>query len=101
MGARSRNAYRIALATFANWCVTDGRHAAHDLERLPRANEKADPRRKRRSLTEDELRRLLAVAADRPPTPALSAAANEEGNSSPTSARKRSPTSATSAENAH
>lgn len=66
MGARSRNYYRESLVAFANWCVESGRLIGHDLDRLPKADEKADPRRQRRALTEDELRRLLAVAADRP-----------------------------------
>ena len=66
MGARSRNYYRDAAARFLNWCAEAGRVQSHDLDRLPRADERADPRRKRRSLTEAELGRLLAVVAARP-----------------------------------
>mgnify|MGYP000943005762 CR=1 FL=1 len=70
MGARTRNYYRESLIAFLNWCVGNGRVAAHDLDRIPKADQKADPRRQRRALTEDELTRLLAVAAIRPLTDA-------------------------------
>ncbi|HJZ57475.1 MAG TPA: site-specific integrase [Gemmataceae bacterium] len=66
MSARSRNYYRESLVAFANWCVENGRLKEHDLDRVPKADQKADPRRQRRSLTEDELTRLLAVAVIRP-----------------------------------
>ena len=66
MGARSRNYYRESLVAFANWCQQMGRLREHDLDRLPKADQKADPRRKRRALTEAELGKLLAVARDRP-----------------------------------
>jgi len=68
MGARSRNYYRQSVLTFVNWCVETGRLIGHDLDRIPKADEKADPRRQRRALTEDELKRLLVVAAGRPLT---------------------------------
>ena len=51
---------------FLNWCRDDGRLKGHDLARLPKADERADPRRRRRALTEPELVRLLSVAAERP-----------------------------------
>ncbi len=70
MSARNRNHYRQSLIAFANWCVETGRLIGHDLARVPKADEKADPRRQRRALTEDELKRLLAVAAIRPLTDA-------------------------------
>jgi integrase len=70
MSARSRNYYRESLIAFANWCVQSGRLAGHDLGRVPKADQKADPRRQRRALTEDELTRLLAVAVVRPLTDA-------------------------------
>ncbi len=66
MSARSRNYYRQSVVTFANWCVETGRLLAHDLDRVPKADEKVDPRRQRRALTEDELKRVLNVAATRP-----------------------------------
>jgi len=68
MSARSRNAYRAAMVGFCNWCVNADppRMPANLLAGLPKANEKADPRRKRRSMTEKELIRLMAVARGRP-----------------------------------
>ncbi len=66
MSARSRNAHRDALVTFCNWSVENRRLAVNPLQRVPKANEKADPRRQRRALTEAELSRLLIVARLRP-----------------------------------
>jgi integrase len=68
MSARSRNAYRAAIVAFCNWCVgaDPPRMTANPLTGLPKANEKADPRRRRRAMTEEELTRLLAVARARP-----------------------------------
>src|SRR5206468_904742 len=68
MSGRSRNYYRQSVVTFANWCVETGRLIEHDLDRVPKADERADPRRQRRALTKDELKRLLAVASTRPLT---------------------------------
>ncbi|MDB5310437.1 MAG: hypothetical protein JWO38_4639, partial [Gemmataceae bacterium] len=70
MSARSRNYYRESLVAFANWCVQTGRLTGHDLDRVPKADQKSDPRRQRRALTEDELTRVLAVAVVRPLTDA-------------------------------
>lgn len=64
--ARTRNAYREAWVNFWNWCFETGRLAANPFLSVPLANVKADPRRRRRPLTEDELLRLLAVARTRP-----------------------------------
>ena len=64
--ARSRNASRVALVAFCNWCVTTRRLVTNPLAGTPKANEKADPRRHRRALTEAELVRLLDVARRRP-----------------------------------
>lgn len=66
MSARTRNYYRESLIAFANWAVKNGCLTAHDFDLLPKADAKADPRRKRRALTEDELQRLLTVAVERP-----------------------------------
>jgi len=66
MSARTRNAYGAAAVCFANWCIDTHRLTANPFARLPKADEKADPRRKRRSLTEAELVRLLDVARRRP-----------------------------------
>lgn len=66
MSARSRNAYLAAVVTFGNWCVENDRLASNPFSRISKANEKADPRRKRRALTADEIRRLLSVTRWRP-----------------------------------
>ncbi len=64
--ARTRNAFRIAAVAFCNWAVSARRLTANPLAGIPKANEKADRRRQRRALTEDELRRLLDAARGRP-----------------------------------
>ncbi len=64
--ARSRNTHRAALIAFANWCVRTGRLSTNPFKGVPKANEAADPRRRRRAMTEDELTRLLDVARRRP-----------------------------------
>ena len=66
MSARSRNAYRVAMVAFCNWCVAVGRMSRNPFAGLPKADEKCDQRRQRRAMTEDELRRLLHVARWRP-----------------------------------
>src|SRR5262249_46324252 len=71
MSARTRNAYRNALVSFCNWCVATDRLATNPFEAVPKSNEKADPRRQRRAMAEDELTRLLAVARERPLLEAL------------------------------
>jgi integrase len=73
MSARTRNAYRNALVAFCNWCAdpTVNRLAVNPFAAVPKANEKADPRRQRRAMTEPELVRLLAVARERPLLEAL------------------------------
>jgi integrase len=71
MSARARNAYRNALVSFCNWCVETSRLAVNPFDPVPKANEKADPRRQRRAMTEPELSKLLAVARERPLLEAL------------------------------
>jgi integrase len=68
MGARTRNTYLSAYVSFANWCAdpTVNRLAGNPFTGLAKANEKADPRRQRRAMTEGELVKLLAVARQRP-----------------------------------
>jgi integrase len=66
MSARTRNAYRNALVSFCNWCVETNRLALNPFDATPKANEKADPRRQRRAMTEPELVKLLAIARGRP-----------------------------------
>ena len=71
--ARSRNTHRASLIAFANWCADPsiGRLASNPFKGVPKADEKADPRRRRRSMTEAELVRLLDVARRRPLLEAL------------------------------
>jgi hypothetical protein len=64
--ARTRNTYLAALLAFANWCVDEGRLIVNPFIRIPKADEKADVRRKRRAMNEAELVKLLAVARRRP-----------------------------------
>src|SRR5262249_12693998 len=69
--ARSRNAYQAALVSFCTWGVASGRLLANPSRGVPKADEKAAPRRRRRALTEAELSRLLDVARQRPLSDAL------------------------------
>jgi integrase len=69
--ARSRNAHHTALVSFCNWCIAVGRMASNPFDRVPKANETADPRRRRRAMSDDELSRLLDVARHRPLLEAL------------------------------
>ena len=66
MAARTINAHLAALTAFGNWCVEQGRIVANPFARPPKRDERADRRRTRRALTEDELRKLLKVARWRP-----------------------------------
>ena len=68
MSARTRNSYHTTAVAFANWCAepTVRRLLSNPFEGIMKLNEKADPRHKRRAMTEDELSRLLAVALRRP-----------------------------------
>jgi integrase len=64
--ARTINARLVALTAWGNWLVEAGRLGTNPFARLRKLDENEDRRRNRRSLTEDELRRLLLVAANRP-----------------------------------
>jgi len=66
--ARSRNAHLAAVIAFCNWCCDPsiGRMLVNPLRGIRKADEKADPRRRRRAMTEQELTRLLDVARRRP-----------------------------------
>ncbi len=66
MGAGNRNEYRQELVGFGNWCVRTCRLTSNPFAGVPKADAKADCRRKRRALTEDELTRLLDGARRRP-----------------------------------
>ena len=66
MGPGTRNEYLKEVVTFGNWCVRTGRLNLNPFASIPRANAKADCRRKRRALDEQELEKLLYVARWRP-----------------------------------
>ena len=75
MSAAARNGYRSACVAFGNWCAGKrGKVIVENQKRLPnnpfdgvhKANERTDPRRQRRALTEAELVKLLDVARRRP-----------------------------------
>jgi len=70
VSARTINMHRAAIVALCNWCVSEGRLAAHPLAGLPKAEE-AEPARRRRALTEDEIARLLKAAQERPLRDAL------------------------------
>jgi len=65
-GPRTINTYLSSLKAFVRWCITDGRMATDPLVTLRKVDESGDVRRARRSLTEDELVKLLEVAERRP-----------------------------------
>ena len=97
--ARSRNTHRTALIAFGNWCVD--RIGRLIVEPVPgdarRPNEKADPRRRRRAMTEAELVRLLDVARRRPLLDALTV---RRGKRKGEAYRQRPPRSAGTARSA-
>ena len=66
MSAGNRNEFRQAMVGFANWCVRTHRLVANPFAGVPKADARADQRRKRRALTPEELGRLLKVARLRP-----------------------------------
>jgi integrase len=73
MSARTRNAYLAGALAFCNWCADKNvrRLTSNPFDGIAKANEKADPRRQRRAMAEEELTRLLAVARERPLLDAL------------------------------
>lgn len=66
MAPRTRNSYLEVLKAFCNWCVQSERLASNPLAKLRKADEQTDRRIVRRSMTEEELRRLLYVTTWRP-----------------------------------
>ena len=62
----TRNEYRQELVAFCNWCVRTHRLIGNPFASVPKADAKADRRRKRRAMTEAELVKLLDVARRRP-----------------------------------
>ncbi len=65
-GARTLNCYRAVWIGFLNWCVTESRLSENPLAGVPKADERADRRRQRRAMSDDELDKLLYVALWRP-----------------------------------
>ena len=66
MGAGARNGYREAAIGFGNWLVKKKRIKTNPFSEVPKADAKADCRRKRRALHDSELQKLLDVARCRP-----------------------------------
>ncbi len=66
MSPANINEYRNELVVFANWCVRAKRLLVNPINDVPKLDATAHPRRKRRSLTEEELVKLLQVARWRP-----------------------------------
>ncbi len=75
--ARSINAYREAAIAFANWAADPdvGRLPSNPFGTgravIPKVDEEADPRRKRRALSPDDLSRLIAAARNAPERPRM------------------------------
>jgi len=65
-GARTLNCFRAAWFGFLKWCVTESRFSENPLSGVPKADERADRRRQRRAMSDDELEKLLYVAHWRP-----------------------------------
>ncbi len=66
LSPRTRNSYLQAVRGFCSWCVQSGRLQADPTKRISKIPETTDVRRQRRSLTIDELERLLFAARWRP-----------------------------------
>jgi integrase len=68
--ARSCNTHRESAVAFCNWLVEVGRLQSNPFgvgrNAVPKANEQADSRRRRRALTPDELTRLIEAARNAP-----------------------------------
>jgi integrase len=73
MSARTRNSYLASALAFGNWCADEkvSRLLVNPFNGIEKANEKADKRRQRRALTEQELVKLLGIARERPLLEAL------------------------------
>lgn len=78
MSAGTRNGYRQACVTFVNWCVRAGRLTHNPLLVVAVADQRADTRRQRRALTEEELARLLDAAQRRPLADAITVRRGED-----------------------
>ena len=64
--ARTINSYFDRLRTFCLWCVETGRMSKNPTEKIKDQNEEIDKRKQRRSLTPEEIDRLLVAARTRP-----------------------------------
>jgi integrase len=67
---RTRNSYLESVRSFCNWCVRSLRLPSNPLSTIAMVRVQKDIRRKRRALTEDELKRLILAARQRPLTSA-------------------------------
>ena len=65
LSARTANFARQAAVAFVSWAFKTSRCEGNPLAVVPKLDERADRRRVRRALTDDELARLLAVAEPR------------------------------------
>ncbi len=66
MGPSVWNGIREAFVAFERWAIDTGRVLQGRLRLVPKLDERLDPRRPRRPLTEEELQRLVQVAQERP-----------------------------------
>ena len=66
-GIKTSNYYQAAAKEFCSWMVKDGRASTSPLAHLSAINAKADVRRKRRALTDEEFEWLIRAALNGPP----------------------------------
>jgi len=64
--AKTRNHVRNELAQFFAWLIERGRWGRNPVDPIKRLNAEADPKRRRRALTPEELQDLVAAARVRP-----------------------------------
>ena len=85
----TRTAPRSSPSRIGAQTPSIGRLSSNPFKGVPKADEKADPRRRRRSMTEAELVRLLDVARGRPLLEAMTVRRGKrKGQASPTSGPK-------------
>ncbi len=65
IGPRTINAVRAAVIAFLNWNVRTERLGSNPCQHIPKVDESRDKRVKRRALTEEELKRLIASSGPR------------------------------------
>jgi integrase len=66
MSARTFNAYVAACSAFGVWLLRKGRVTTSVFAAMHKQNEAADPRRQRRTLSRDEIARLIEASRHRP-----------------------------------